>query len=248
MKLCMSCGSPVAAFAESCPQCGASLKSRTDNLIGTVLADKYRIEAHLGTGGMCDVYRARHSLIGKQVAVKVLKPELAVDPKISQRFEQEALAASRVRHPHAIDVTDFGVDPRNRPFIVMELVEGKTIGEMLREDGPFSVERTAAILRQVCGALEAAHAAGVIHRDVKPDNIMIAEYEGGDWVEVADFGVAKIQEDVNRRAALTGANFIIGTPRYMSPEQCEEKPVERQKRHLLSGRGRLRDAYRRRAV
>ena len=91
MKLCMSCGSPVAAFAESCPQCSAPLKSRTDNLIGTVLADKYRIEAPLGEGGMCDVYRARHSLIGKQVAVKVLKPELAADPKIAQRFEQEAL-------------------------------------------------------------------------------------------------------------------------------------------------------------
>jgi len=226
MKLCMSCGSPVAAFAESCPQCGTPLKSRTDNLIGTVLADKYRIEAHLGEGGMCDVYRARHSLIGKQVAVKVLKPELAADPKIAQRFEQEALAASRVRHPHAIDVTDFGVDQRNRPFIVMELVEGKTIGELLRQIGPFTVERTAGILRQVAGALEAAHSAGVIHRDIKPDNIMIAEYEGGDWVEVADFGVAKIQEDVNRRAALTGANFIIGTPRYMSPEQCEEKPVD----------------------
>jgi serine/threonine protein kinase len=175
---------------------------------------------------MCDVYQASHTLIGKKVAVKVLKPELAADPKIAQRFEQEALASSRVRHPHAIDVTDFGVDRLNRPFIVMELVEGKTIGELLRENGPFTLERTAGILRQVCGALEAAHSAGVIHRDVKSDNILIAEYEGGDWVEVGDFGVAKIQEDVNRRAALTGANFIIGTPRYMSPEQCEEKPVD----------------------
>ena len=226
MKLCMSCGSPVAAFDESCPQCGARLKPHTDNLIGALLADKYRVEALLGSGGMCDVYQASHSLIGKKVAVKVLKPELAADPKIAQRFEQEALASSRVRHPHAIDVTDFGVDQHNRPFIVMELVEGKTIGELLRENGPFTLERTAGIIRQVCGALETAHAAGVIHRDVKSDNILIAEYEGGDWVEVADFGVAKIQEDVNRRAALTGANFIIGTPRYMSPEQCEEKPVD----------------------
>ena len=226
MKLCMSCGSPVAAFDESCPQCGAQLKPRTDNLIGAILADKYRIEALLGSGGMCDVYQASHLLIGKKVAVKVLKPELAADPKISQRFEQEALASSRVRHPHAIDVTDFGIDQSNRPFIVMELVEGKTIGELLRENGPFTLERTAGILRQVCGALEAAHSAGVIHRDVKSDNILIADYEDGDWVEVADFGVAKIQEDVNRRAALTGANFIIGTPRYMSPEQCEEKPVD----------------------
>src|SRR5688572_14296197 len=146
MKLCMSCGSPVAAFAESCPQCSAPLKSHTDDLIGIVLADKYRIEARLGAGGMCDVYRATHSLIGKQVAVKVLKPELAADPIISRRFEQEALAASRVRHPHAIDVTDFGVDQRNRPFIVMELVEGRTIGELLRQYGPFTIERTEGIL------------------------------------------------------------------------------------------------------
>jgi serine/threonine-protein kinase len=175
---------------------------------------------------MCEVYRARHVLINKPVAVKVLKPELASDPQIAQRFEQEAKAASRIRHPNAIDVTDFGIARGNTPFIVMELVEGKTVGLLLREEGAFSVERTLNILRQICGALESAHTAGVIHRDIKPDNIIIAEYEGGDWVEVCDFGVAKIQEDVNRRAALTGENLIIGTPRYMSPEQCEERPVD----------------------
>jgi eukaryotic-like serine/threonine-protein kinase len=129
---------------------------------------------------MCEVYRARHILINKPVAVKVLKPELASDPHIAQRFEQEAKAASRIRHPNAIDVTDFGLASGNTPFIVMELVEGKTVGELLREEGAFSVERTLNILRQICGALESAHTAGVIHRDIKPDNIIIAEYEGGD--------------------------------------------------------------------
>jgi serine/threonine protein kinase/ketosteroid isomerase-like protein len=175
---------------------------------------------------MCEVYRARHIAIDKEVAIKILKPELAADPKVAMRFEQEARAASRVRHPHAINVTDYGIGENNTPFLVMELVEGQTVRELLREQGPMRIERVANIIHQACGALEVAHSVGVIHRDIKPDNIIISEYDGGDWVEVVDFGVAKIQEDVNRHSALTGANFIIGTPRYMSPEQCEEKPVD----------------------
>jgi serine/threonine protein kinase len=198
----------------------------TDELIGVSLADKYMIEEHLGSGGMCEVYRARHLGMDKPVAVKVLKPALAADPKIAERFEQEARAASRIHHPHAINVTDYGIDKDKTPFIVMELVNGETLGQALRSTGAFSVERAANILRQICGALESAHAVGVIHRDIKPDNIILAEYDGSDWVEVVDFGVAKILEDVKGNAALTGANIIVGTPRYMSPEQCEEKPVD----------------------
>ena len=198
----------------------------TNEVIGKTLADKYLIEEHLGSGGMCDVYRARHVGMDKPVAVKVLKAQLAADPKIAQRFEQEARAASRIHHPHAINVTDYGIDKDKTPFIVMELVKGETLGQTLRSTGAFSVERAANILRQSCGALEAAHAVGVIHRDIKPDNIIIAQYDGSDWVEVVDFGVAKIQEDVNRRASLTGENIIVGTPRYMSPEQCDDKPVD----------------------
>ncbi len=198
----------------------------TNEVIGKTLADKYLIEEHLGSGGMCDVYRARHVGMDKPVAVKVLKGQLAADPKIAERFEQEARAASRIHHPHAINVTDYGIDKDQTPFIVMELVKGETLGQRLRSTGAFTVERAANILRQSCGALEAAHAVGVIHRDIKPDNIILAEYDGSDWVEVVDFGVAKIQEDVNRRASLTGENIIVGTPRYMSPEQCDEKPVD----------------------
>ncbi|MGA9769872.1 MAG: serine/threonine-protein kinase, partial [Blastocatellia bacterium] len=198
----------------------------TDRLTGTILDDKYLIEQRLGSGGMCDVYRARHIAMDKEIAIKILKPELAADPKIAQRFEQEARASSRVRHPHAIDVTDCGIGAHNVPYLVMRLVDGQTVRELIAEYGPLPIERITNIVRQTSGALEAAHSVGVIHRDIKPDNIIIAQVDGGDWVEVVDFGVAKIQEDVNRRAALTGANFIIGTPRYMSPEQCEEKPVD----------------------
>jgi eukaryotic-like serine/threonine-protein kinase len=195
-------------------------------LVGRTLEDKYRLEELLGSGGMCHVYRAIHSQMGKQVAVKILKPHLAADPSLSRRFEQEARAASRIHHPNAINVMDYGIGEGNTPFIVMEFVNGITLGELIRQQGALPLERTANILRQICGALDSAHAVGVIHRDIKPDNIIIGDYGNSDWVEVVDFGVAKIKEDLNRRVALTGDNVIVGTPRYMSPEQCEELPVD----------------------
>jgi serine/threonine-protein kinase len=194
--------------------------------VGSTLQDKYRIEELLGSGGMCDVYRATHVQMGKQVALKILKPQLAADPAISRRFEQEARAASRIHHPNAINVMDYGIGEGNTPFIVMEYVNGITLGELIRRHGALSLERANNILRQICGALDDAHNVGVVHRDIKPDNIIIADYGNSDWVEVVDFGVAKIQEDLNRRVALTGENIIVGTPRYMSPEQCEELPVD----------------------
>ncbi|MEN3335597.1 MAG: eukaryotic-like serine/threonine-protein kinase, partial [Blastocatellia bacterium] len=197
-----------------------------EGLIGRTLQGKYRIEELLGSGGMCDVYRAIHVQMGKQVAIKILKPQLAVDPAIARRFEQEARAASRIHHPNAINVMDYGIGEGNTPFIVMEYVNGITLGELMRQHGALSIERAANILRQICGALDDAHGVGVIHRDIKPDNIIIGDYGNSDWVEVVDFGVAKIQEDLNRRVALTGENILVGTPRYMSPEQCEEMPVD----------------------
>ncbi len=224
MKFCMNCGSPAPVYENHCPRC-ASLLDPSDRLVGVTLADKYLIEERIGSGGMCVVYRARHTVIGKRFAVKVLKPELAADPKIASQFEHEARAASRLRHPNAVDVNDYGIDGAT-PFIVMGLVEGESLGDLMRRTGPLPVERTANILRQTSAALDAAHSVSVIHRDIKPDNLLISEYEGSDWVVVLDFGVARIQEDMNRRAALTGSSWIIGTPRYMSPEQCDEKPVD----------------------
>jgi serine/threonine protein kinase len=191
-----------------------------------IFTDKYEIEAKLGAGGMCDVYRARHIRIGKEVAIKMLRPDYAADPKIVERFEREARAASLVRHPNAINIMDYGIAAGNTPFLVMELVEGATVRELLKRHGAMTLERVVGIVNQACAALEAAHAVGVIHRDIKPENIIVSEVDGRDWVEVVDFGIAKIQEDVSRRAALTGANLIIGTPRYMSPEQAQEKPVD----------------------
>src|ERR1043165_6605966 len=154
-----------------------------DELTGKTLEGKYRIEEHLGSGGMCDVYRARHIHMGKQVAIKILKPQLAVDPAIARRYEQEAHAASRIHHRHAINVMDVGIGEGNTPFIVMEYVNGITLGELIRRHGALSLERAANILRQICGALDDAHAVGVVHRDIKPDNIIIGDYGNSDWVE-----------------------------------------------------------------
>lgn len=226
MRLCFDCGSPIPASDDECPRCGSSRKENPDPLIGAVFTDKYEIEAKLGTGGMCDVYRARHIRIGKAVAIKVLHPEFTADPKVVERFEQEARAASLVHHPNAITIMDYGVAAGNTPFLVMELIEGATVRQLLQRYGAMTAERAAGIITQACGALEAAHTVGVIHRDIKPQNIIISEVDGRDWVEVVDFGIAKIQEDVSRRTALTGANLILGTPQYMSPEQAEEKPVD----------------------
>ncbi|HJQ27556.1 MAG TPA: protein kinase [Blastocatellia bacterium] len=226
MRLCYDCGSPIPATDALCPRCGTKTGKPDDPLIGTIFTDKYEIEAKLGSGGMCDVYRARHVRIGKAVAIKILRPEFAADPKITERFEREARAASLVRHPNAISIMDYGVAAGNTPFLVMELVDGATVRELLKQHGAMTVERVAGIVAQACGALEAAHSVGVIHRDIKPENIIITEYDGRDWVEVVDFGIAKIQEDMSRRAALTGANLIIGTPRYMSPEQAQEQTVD----------------------
>ena len=226
MTTCKGCGSEISSSDFRCAKCGQDLGAPRSEFIGKSLAGKYRLEEHLGSGGMCDVYRATHEAMGKQVAVKLLNPSLAADPAIAERFEQEARAASRIHHPHAINMMDYGIAEDGTPFIVMEFVRGITLGELLSKNGALSVERAANILRQAAGALTAAHSVGVIHRDIKPDNIIIAEYDGSDWVEVVDFGVAKILEDVNRRTSLTGANIIVGTPRYMSPEQCEEKPVD----------------------
>jgi serine/threonine-protein kinase len=196
---------------------------KEDSLLGNTLTDKYRIEEKLAEGGMGCVYRATHVLMEKTVAIKVLHPALAADEKIVARFTREAKAASRISHPHALTVTDFGEDKNGVVFLVMEYLRGRTLKEVIRDDGPMPLRRVVEIVRQVCGALEAAHAEGVVHRDLKSDNIMLEESSGGDWAKVLDFGIAKIKEHEGAQdAALTAPNLIIGTPQYMSPEQCSQ--------------------------
>ncbi|HEX8338912.1 MAG TPA: serine/threonine-protein kinase [Pyrinomonadaceae bacterium] len=228
MKTCPTCGRQYADTTTLCPADGEVLKraGNDDRLVGQVLAGKYRIDDKIDEGGMGCVYRATHVLMEKVVAVKVLHPALAADDKIVQRFTREAKAASRISHPHAINVTDFGESDNGVVYLVMEYLRGRTLKDVVRASGPMTLQRTVEIVRQVAGALDAAHAEGVVHRDLKSDNIMLEEATGGDWAKVLDFGIAKIQQTERSvhetDPGLTAPNLIIGTPQYMSPEQCSQ--------------------------
>jgi serine/threonine-protein kinase len=224
MKTCPKCGKHFEDTTTLCPVDGEVLKKTEDELLGKVLAGKYRIDEKIDEGGMGCVYRATHVLMEKRLAIKVLHPSLAADDKIVARFTREAKAASRISHPHALTVTDFGEDEGGVVFLVMEYLRGRTLKDIIRAEGPMPLARAAEIIRQVCGALDAAHAEGVVHRDLKSDNIMLEEASGGgDWAKVLDFGIAKIQEpEGGHDAELTAPNLIIGTPQYMSPEQCSQ--------------------------
>src|ERR1051325_9767841 len=223
MKKCPKCGVEYPETTTLCPADGVALEKEGDSLIGTTLAGKYRIDARLNEGGMGTVYRGTHVLMDKTVAIKVLRPSLAADEKIVARFSREARAASRISHPNALSVTDFGEDESGNVFLVMEFLSGKTLKHVIREEGPLPLARVVDIARQIGDALHAAHEQGVIHRDLKSDNIMLIDTMTGDHVKVLDFGIAKIKEqdgvvDTN----LTAPNLVIGTPQYMSPEQCSQ--------------------------
>lgn len=223
MKTCPKCGVEYPDATTLCPADGEALEKDPDALVGTTLAGKYRIDARLNEGGMGTVYRGTHVLMDKTVAIKVLRPSLAADEKIVARFSREARAASRISHPNALSVTDFGEDENGSVFLVMEYLSGKTLKQVIRDEGPLPLARVVDIARQIGDALHAAHSQGVIHRDLKSDNIMLVDTMTGDHAKVLDFGIAKINEPEGKAdTSLTAPNLVIGTPQYMSPEQCSQ--------------------------
>ena len=206
-----------------CSADAAALRRLEDPLIGQTLAGKYRIDKLIKTGGMGSVYRGKHVLMDKTVAIKVLRPSLAVDDAVVARFSREAKAASKISHPHAVSVTDFGEAENGVVFLVMEYLDGRTLKDVINSEGAMSLDEAVAIIRQVAGALDAAHSQGVVHRDLKSDNIMLVSHNGDRWAKVLDFGIAKIQQPEGKRDMdITEANLVVGTPQYMSPEQCSQ--------------------------
>jgi serine/threonine-protein kinase len=185
----------------------------------------YALEKLLGEGGMGQVWLAKHTRLDRLVAIKLLRPELSRVEQQVQRFVQEARAVNRVNHPHIVEIHDF-VEERDlgRVWCVMEYLKGTTLKTVGRE-GPISIARSVGIARQVCDALEAAHKVGVVHRDIKPDNIFLVEGKGSDFVKVLDFGVAKLRED-RPGSTHTDTGEIVGTPAYMSPEQALGQDVD----------------------
>lgn len=223
MKICPVCGKEYSDTTSLCSLDAAVLRATDDPLLGQTLAEKYLIEELIKRGGMGSVYRGKHILMDKTVAIKVLRPSLAVDDAVVARFSREAKAASRISHPHAVNVTDFGEAENGVVFLVMEYLDGRTLKEIIRSEGPMALPRVVEIVRQVAGALDAAHSQGVVHRDLKSDNIMLSQTAGADWAKVLDFGIAKIQQPESfADADLTAPNLVVGTPQYMSPEQCSQ--------------------------
>ena len=194
-----------------------------DPLLGRVFEGKYRLDERLGGGGMGTVYRATHLLIDRQVALKVLSQRFVGDQTAQQRFRREARAAGRMQHPNAVTVTDFGATEDGYLYIVMELLEGRTLRDLLAHEAPLDPARAVSLMLQACAAVGAAHQAGLIHRDLKPANIFIEQRPNlPAVVKVLDFGVAKfaVEEHEDDYDTLTQVGAIIGTPRYMAPEQC----------------------------
>lgn len=233
---CSECGSPLTL-----PGAGAhpyyennyhsSLPTirltNPDPLIGHVIDGKYELLARLGEGGMSVVYRARRVHIGDDVAVKILTGKYVKDDAALARFRREARAAAMLRHPNVITIHDFGeTDDDNAPaFIVMEFVKGTPLRELLHGENRFSVERGVRLMRGICAGVGAAHRQGVVHRDLKPENILVIAPDDDFEVEsvrVVDFGLAKLLADAG--AATSGA--VVGTPFYMSPEQCLGEPLD----------------------
>lgn len=191
---------------------------------GDVLGN-YQLERLLGEGSMGRVFQARHVRLGRQVALKVLRPEHARDSGFVRRFFQEARSVNQINHEHIVEIFDFVEEPeKGRVYCVMELLRGQSLAQVLKEDR-LTLERIQRIGVQLCAALGAAHALGVVHRDVKPDNLFLAHRSGMvDFVKVLDFGVAKILTSEGTNGTLDGT--IIGTPTYMAPEQAAGLPVD----------------------
>ena len=196
-----------------------------DPLIDVTLAGRYKVTRKIGEGGMGAVYEAQHLAIGKRVAVKVLLEKYAEKQDIVARLQQEARLASSIGHPNIVDINDIDQTDDDRTFVVMEFLEGESLAQMIHRDGPLDPPRLIAIAAQVADALAAAHEKGIVHRDVKPENVFITQRGGHDFVKVVDFGISKAMkpqhvEGEPESPRLTQTGMVLGTPLYMSPEQA----------------------------
>jgi len=222
MNICPRCSECYPDDVERCPRDDAALNAIKDPLIGRTVAGRYRLISRLGRGGMSSVYLARHIMIDRLVAVKTLRRDLARDPIQRDRFIREARAVNRINHANIVDISDFGEGEDGLVYLVMEYVAGEPLHRLL-EHGPLSATRAIHIAGQIASALSRAHQMGVVHRDLKPDNILIVQHkEGVEGVKVLDFGIAKILD----APSLTGSQQIFGTPGYIAPEYIQSTHID----------------------
>ncbi len=199
------------------------------DLVDTILADRYRVVRKLGEGGMGSVYLAEHTTINKRLAIKVLSPEFSHKQDLVDRFLQEARAASMIDQENVVEITDFGSTPNGSVFFVMEYLNGEDLSDTIKTNGPLPWARVKPIMLQIVEALKSAHEAGIIHRDMKPENCFrIKRGSNDDFIKVLDFGIAKVTSDEGEGKGknLTRTGMIFGTPEYMSPEQAKGEKVD----------------------
>ena len=226
-KACPTCQLRYPDSAVFCPVDGAVLRAdlAAESLLGTIVAERYLVTEKLGEGGMGTVYRGQHVKLPREAAIKVMHASLMRDPEAIARFGREAAAASRLSHDAVARVYDHGETADGLVYLAMEFVEGRTLKQVLRDDGALPLERAAALLLQVAAGLDAAHRAGIVHRDLKPDNVLVTrDAAGREQVKLVDFGIAKAVGAGER--SLTRTGFVVGTPEYMSPEQLVGEAVD----------------------
>jgi serine/threonine-protein kinase len=218
-------------MASPCQHCGSTegpdhlCAGASLSLLGQVLDGRYRIDSVLGQGGMGMVFRATQTSVQRPVAVKTLNPALAAAPTFFERFKREAELASRLRHPNIITIFDFGRAPDGTCYYVMELLQGDSLKELVKREGPQSLRRAINLIEQATRGLAHAHAENCVHRDLKPHNIMVQQLDGKDFVKVLDFGLVKAMEQ-EEEEQLTSTGQVLGTPQYMPPEQAGGEVVD----------------------
>lgn len=230
-KMCLACNKTFTGAITTCPDDGTQLVPfGGDENLGTMIMDKYKILELCGKGGMGKVYLAEDiSKKNSFVAVKMLHAQLSEDKVSVKRFQQEASAAADLKHPNLIQQHDYGMVDGKQPFLVMEYLQGESLAELLRREGPLNPVRCLRIFSQVMDGLHYAHQKGVVHRDIKPSNILLLDDSNGgeEVVKVLDFGLAKLMPWSGKESQhLTKTGEVFGSPIYMSPEQCMGKPLE----------------------
>jgi serine/threonine protein kinase len=224
VKYCDTCRTTYPNEFSTCPKDQTVLRVTSEMVQGMVIRGKYEILGKIGAGGMAAVYRAKHLAFNEIRAIKVVSARLLDDETFLKRFKSEAVITRKLQHPNAVRVDDLDTTDDGRPYIVMELVQGRDLRKAIHDEGPFSVARALDVTRQAAAALGAAHALGITHRDIKPDNILLVpQPDGGEQVKVLDFGIAKVREgamDMGAGYTATKTGMVVGTPQYISPEQA----------------------------
>jgi len=222
VKTCPVCAREFPDNVKFCPNDGQTLRAKGPlaDLIGQVVADRYHIIKKLGEGGMGAVYLGEHVKMGRKSAIKVMTQAMSNDPDAVSRFNREASNASRLSHPNICQVYDFGETSEGLIYLAMEFIEGRSLSDLAEAEGALPPARAASIVKQAAEALQVAHDQSIVHRDIKPDNIMVVQAkDGSDIVKVVDFGIAKAVAGDETGQKVTKTGLVVGTPEYMSPEQ-----------------------------